>query len=74
MQKNVGNIDRGIRGVIGVLLLMIFFVAPPANPIIFWGFLIVGLVMVGTAALGFCPPYAIFGLNTCSMDKPEGGQ
>lgn len=65
MQRNVGNIDRGIRGLVGVILLLVFFVAPPANAILLWGCLVVGVVMVGTAALGWCPPYSIFGINTC---------
>lgn len=65
MQKNVGSIDRIIRGLVGVVLLAVFFVAPPAMPLLYWGCLVVGLVMVGTAALGWCPPYTIFGINTC---------
>lgn len=71
MQRNVGNIDRGIRGLVGVALLMIFFVAPPANVMVYWGCLVVGLVMVATAALSWCPPYTIFGLNTCEA-KGDG--
>lgn len=66
MQKNVGSIDRGIRGLIGVVLLVVFFVAPPASALLYWGCLVVGLMMIGTAALGWCPPYSIFGINTCS--------
>ena len=66
MQKNVGNIDRGVRGLIGITLLLIFFVAPPASALFYWGSLVVGIVMAGTAAIGWCPPYMIFGINTCS--------
>ena len=32
-----------------------------------WVALIVGIVMVGTAALGTCPPYALLGINTCKL-------
>lgn len=73
MQKNVGNVDRGIRGLVGVLLMMIFFVAPPANVYLYWGCLVVGLMMLATAALSWCPPYAIFGIKTCK-DKGDAGE
>lgn len=69
MNKNVGNIDRGIRGLIGVALMVVFFVAPPASPVLFYGILVVGLVMLATAVFGWCPPYSIFGINTCSAKK-----
>jgi hypothetical protein len=45
---------------------VVFFVAPPASALLYWGCLVVGLMMIGTAALGWCPPYSIFGINTCS--------
>ena len=32
-----------------------------------WGWL--GVVLLATGAIGWCPPYAIFGWNTCSMKK-----
>lgn len=69
MQRNVGNVDRGIRGLVGVVLLLVFFLAPPANVILYWGALVVGIVMVATAALGWCPPYSIFGINTCGTQS-----
>ena len=71
MQRNMGTADRGIRAVVGIVLLLVFFLAPPANPILYWGALVVGIMMLGTAALGWCPPYAIFGIKTCSTK--EGG-
>jgi hypothetical protein len=32
-----------------------------------WGWL--GVVPLATGAIGWCPPYAIFGWNTCSVKK-----
>ncbi|MEQ1711481.1 MAG: DUF2892 domain-containing protein [Hyphomicrobium sp.] len=29
-----------------------------------WGWL--GLIPLGTAAIGWCPPYALLGLSTCA--------
>lgn len=71
MQRNMGNVDRGIRGLVGVILLLVFFLAPPANAILYWLCLVVGIAMVGTAAIGWCPAYLPFGLKTCSTDSGE---
>ena len=71
MQRNVGSVDRGIRGIIGVALLLVFFLAPPANVYLYYGALVVGILMLATAALGWCPPYAIFGIKTCSAKTED---
>jgi hypothetical protein len=65
MKANVGGIDKVLRIVVGVLLLsLIFLVEGPAR---WWG--LVGLVLLGTGLLGFCPLYALFGLSTCPLKK-----
>lgn len=61
MKSNVGGIDRILRIVIGLVLIALAF----TGTIGVWGWL--GAVLVATGALGWCPPYAIFGWNTCSM-------
>lgn len=64
MTSNVGGIDRGLRILVGLILIALVFVGPKTN----WGWL--GLVPLATGLLGWCPPYAIFGFNTCSV-KPK---
>jgi hypothetical protein len=59
MTTNVGNTDRVLRLVAGVFLLALAFVGP-RTPI---GYL--GLVLIGTALLNFCPVYSLLGINTC---------
>jgi hypothetical protein len=34
-----------------------------------WGW--VGVVPLLTGAMGWCPPYALLGLNTCSVKKAD---
>jgi hypothetical protein len=68
MQRNMGNVDRGIRGLVGIVLLVVFFVMPPANVVLYWACLVVGVVMLGTAVVGWCPAYLPFGLSTCKKD------
>lgn len=59
MQKNIGGTERVIRVIAGLAITSLAFVGP-ASP---WAFL--GLVPVATGLMGWCPPYAIFGINTC---------
>jgi hypothetical protein len=62
MKTNVGSVDRLIRIVAGLALLGAGLVFKS-----WWG--AVGLVPLATAALGFCPLYPLFGLNTCGRKK-----
>lgn len=65
MEKNVGNMDRLIRVIIGLALLsMLVFVEGSLK----WLGLI-GLVPLLTAAMSWCPLYSLFGLRTCPMKK-----
>lgn len=64
MQSNVGGIDRIVRIVAGLVLIGLTL----NGNIGLWGWL--GVVPLATGAIGWCPPYAIFGWNTCSVKKP----
>ena len=57
MNKNVGKVDKTLRIIIGlaVIVLGIYFKS-------WWG--LVGLVPLLTAFTGFCPLYAPFKINT----------
>jgi hypothetical protein len=60
--KNVGSIDRVIRIVAGVAIIGagVYYQS-------WWG--AIGAVPLLTGLMGWCPPYAIFGWNTCSIKK-----
>lgn len=60
MSRNVGTIDRVLRVVVGLALIGL----AATGKIGVWGW--IGVVLLGTAAIGWCPPYQIFGINTCS--------
>lgn len=70
MTSNVGTIDRGLRFILGLILLAAPFVsgmalfASSAATIVS---VILGLVMVGTSAMKFCPLYRILGVQTCKL-------
>ena len=58
MKKNVGTIDRVIRVVVGLVILTVGYYYSS-----WWG--LVGLLPLLTAIIGYCPPYQLFGINTC---------
>ena len=65
MTKNVGGIDRTLRIVAGLALIA----AAATGTVGLWGY--IGLVPLATGLMGWCPPYAMFGFNTCALKKPD---
>lgn len=63
MTQNVGGIDRILRITIGLALIA----AAATGTVGWWGYL--GVVPLLTGLMGWCPPYALLGFNTCSMKK-----
>jgi hypothetical protein len=59
MTKNIGNIERIIRIVGGLVLIAL----AATNTVGVWGW--VGLVPLATGLMGWCPPYSLLGINTC---------
>lgn len=68
MAVNVGKVDRVIRMILGIILLIVPFATN-------WSFaqstigmvvcIIIGIVMIATSSMRFCPLYKIFGIQTC---------
>jgi len=70
MTANLGNIDRAVRLILGIVLLAAPFVSGLAlfgSSVATIISVIAGLVMVGTSAMKFCPLYSLFGIRTCSL-------
>ncbi|WP_323035787.1 DUF2892 domain-containing protein [Pararhodobacter sp.] len=70
MSINMGTVDRGIRAVVGLLLIVLPFVTSWAlfsTTWVVYASVVIGLVMLGTAAVGNCPMYRIFGIKTCKL-------
>ena len=66
MKSNVGGIDRVLRILVGVVLIAL----AATNTVGWLGWL--GIVPLATGLLGWCPPYALLGFNTCSVkDAPK---
>jgi NADH:ubiquinone oxidoreductase subunit 4 (subunit M) len=59
-ELNVGNLDRALRLVAGLVLVVL----ASAGVIGYWGYIGVILMLTGMAAL--CPLYALLGIRTTS--------
>ena len=63
METNVGKLDCMLRISIGLLMV----IAAATSLIGAWGWL--GLILVATGAMRFCPVYTLFGKSTNHSDK-----
>lgn len=61
--RNVGQMDRGARLVLGLALIAGFFAQPEAA--YGWVYLVGGAIGLATGLVGSCGVYTLFGLNTC---------
>ena len=58
MKKNVGGIDRLIRILAGVALILWSVLGGPI-----WAW--IGVLPLATGALSWCPAYSLVGIKTC---------
>jgi hypothetical protein len=61
METNVGGADRVVRIVAGLVLLSLVFILDGGNR--WWG--LIGLPLLATGLLRWCPMYLPFGIKTC---------
>ncbi len=64
MKKNVGSVDKTIRIILGLVILIVGIVAKS------WLGLI-GLIPLITGLIGWCPAYLPFGISTTCETKQE---
>ena len=57
-KNNMGGMDRGIRAIVGIILLALYFMGTLTGAL-GW------IVMLATAVIGWCPAYVPFGIKTC---------
>jgi hypothetical protein len=66
MKKNIGKTDKIIRIVLGVVILSQTVVGLGS----LWG--LIGLVLIVTALIDFCPAYTLLGINTRNIKDKLG--
>jgi hypothetical protein len=67
MTANVGSVDRVLRALLGIVLILAPFVSGAAifQGALMWVSVIVGAVMLFTAVTRFCLLYRVLGITTC---------
>lgn len=67
LKTNVGSTDRILRIVVGVALLVWFFMDHGMG---FWHYAkLIGIVPLVTGLMSSCPLYSVFGMSTCPMKR-----
>lgn len=65
MKRNIGSIDRTLRILVGVVLILLAV----TGTVGWWGW--IGVVPLLTGLMSSCPAYSILGVNTCGLkNKP----
>ena len=68
MTINEGSFDRALRASLGILLIAVAVwggIALFANVLLYWGAIVIGVVLIATAVTGFCPAYWLFDVRSC---------
>lgn len=68
---NVGTLDRAMRALAGIILLVLPFVPAAASALAgmgawIWILPAIGVVLLLTALFRFCPAYTLLGIRTCA--------
>lgn len=68
---NVGTVDRAVRALAGIILLVLPFVPAAAGTLAgmgawIWILPAIGAVLLLTALFRFCPAYTLLGIRTCA--------
>ncbi len=63
MKTNEGAVDRVLRVLVGAGVLSLAFIGPQTP----WAYL--GAIPLITGLVGWCPVYALLGVNTCGARK-----
>ena len=61
LRRNVGDVGRVLRILVGLGVLSLAFIGPRT----LWGY--VGIVLIATGLIGWCPAWKMFGFSTCKI-------
>ncbi|MEX1235869.1 MAG: DUF2892 domain-containing protein [Roseovarius sp.] len=70
MTTNIGTMDRVLRLILGIVLLVAPFVGGMAifdSTAAIAVSVIAGIILIATSAMKFCPLYRVFGIRTCQL-------
>lgn len=64
MKTNMGTLDKVLRVAVAAVIAGLYLGNVISGTIAIVGLVVVGIFLL-TSIIGFCPLYAVFGLNTC---------
>lgn len=64
---NESGLDRLFRAIVAVVAFVLAFALAGPRSVVGIILIVLGAIMGLTAAIGFCPLYRIFGVNTCKV-------
>lgn len=65
MEKNIGNLDKVLRVVVGIALLSLIFILK--GDARWWG--LIGIAPILTVVLGWCPAYTLLDVSTSKTKR-----
>lgn len=65
MKMNMGKVDRMLRAFVAAPVLIVLGLVAGAGSVLGIVLFVLAAVMLATAAAGYCPLYAPFGIKTC---------
>ncbi|CAM4322082.1 DUF2892 domain-containing protein [Kerstersia similis] len=68
MKTNVGGLDRILRVILGLVLIIL----AASGVIGWWGWL--GILPLLTGLVRYCPLYPLLGLSTCPLQARQSGR
>lgn len=70
MKKNMGNLDRIIRSIVALVILVLYFTSTISGNL---GIvlLVFAAVFALTSSISFCPLYTLLGINTCAVKEEK---
>ena len=70
MKKNMGTVDRSIRVIIAAIVGALYFTETISGTL---GLVLLPLsgVFIVTSLISFCPLYAPFGINSCTVKEKK---
>ena len=68
MKPNMGTLDRSIRAIVGIALISLWPLGLIQGTLAIVA-AVVGILMLATVLLRWCPPYDLLGINTGARNE-----
>ncbi|MEM1137851.1 MAG: DUF2892 domain-containing protein [Bacteroidota bacterium] len=70
MKKNMGNLDKAIRVLVGIVIAVLYFTNVISGTLALVSG-ILAVIFFLTSVISFCPLYAPFGISSCKLKKEK---